>query len=296
MSSRFIVASHGWSASNWVAHSLNMHKDILCTHSAKNIVANDPFVHTNESLKKDINKWHNGYELRLNRSVDSCYDDLERIEQTKFTGTVHVYRLRDLPSLHDKFPFQQPYKVFNLIRNPMSLVWSGYGQFKDLFLYDLNELYWTLKKIIDHSKEFIHEVGNRHHINIGETDKLAFIGACSVLSSLRKDIDAIQEIENANHLDYKGVIKMEEITQNPETLELLLQKISDESINIDDSYFDSVYKLGAINKHKKDSKKITASERFSALEDWQKEVFVFFMKKFNLTEEYSKFGYDLTYL
>src|ERR1041384_1183508 len=131
----FIVTSHGWSASNWVAHSLDLHPEIICSHSARNASAGAPDLHDN--LKFDLGRMHAGYVNRQGRPIDESYNEIEQMGDGKYYGSVHLYRLRDLPVLHEKFgPSSRNFSVMNLVRHPVNLVWSGYGQFKDLFRYD----------------------------------------------------------------------------------------------------------------------------------------------------------------
>jgi len=150
----FIVTCHGWSGSNWLSHVLNDHPDITCSHSARNILAKDVNMQSNKELKHNIHQLHKGYADRQNQSIDEVYKQIKQMGKTEFYGSVHVLRQRDIPVLYEIFgKTETKFNVINLIRNPIDLVWSGYGQFKDLFKYDINELYWTLKKIIDNSND-----------------------------------------------------------------------------------------------------------------------------------------------
>lgn len=293
----FIVTCHGWSASNWLAHALNLHPEIICTHSSRNVIANKKDLQSNENLKKNIHQLHSGYFLRQNRGIDDAYDEIVSYGDAKYYGSVHVYRLRDLPVVFEKYgDYSRNFTVVNMLRDPMSLVWSGYGQFKDLFLYDINELYWTLKKVMDHGQKFVHDIGNRFNINIGETDNLAFIGACSVLLSLKLDIDAIDKVKNIPSLDYRGTIKMEDVTKSEDSISKLLSDLTNNEIYVDQRYLSEVYNTGIINKHKIDKKFISPSERFQTLPEWRKEVLLYFMERFSIIENYEKLGYDLSYL
>jgi len=215
---------------------------------------------------------------------------------SSFYGSVHVYRLRDLPILFKKYGSPKfEYRVINLIRNPVDLVWSGYGQFKDLFLYDLNEQYWTLKKVIDHSKTFIHELGYRHNLKIGKLENLSFIGACAVLSSLALDKDAEEKIKPFDKIKFLGSVKMEEVTSNTNCFKNLLEKISN-NLPIDNDFISGSLNSGKINKHRKDNKNLSPEERYNGFSSWQKEVFEYFLKKFSLHGYYVKNGYNLDFI
>lgn len=294
---QFIITSHGWSGSNWLSHVLNAHPTITCTHSARNILANDINMQSNKELKQNIHQLHKGYVSRQNVSLDDIYLQIEKMSKTLFYGSVHVLRQRDIPVIFEKFGKpKREFNVINLVRNPIDLVWSGYGQFKDLFKYDINELFWTLKKIIDNSKEFVHDIGNKYNINIGETENLAFIGAASVLLSLKKDADAETKIRSLPNIKYLSPVQMEQLTTDKKYFKDFLSKITNNKIIIEDSYIENVFKTGKINKHKKDNKKLTPKERYCQFNDWQKEIFKYYLSKFELKEYFENMDYSLSFL
>ena len=292
----FIVTSHGWSASNWVAHALNLHKDIVCSHSARNALANDKDLQSNENLKVHLNSLHTGYVARQEKNIDGSYDEIERMDEGKYFGSVHLYRLRDLPVVYAKYGnFKREFSLMNLVRHPVNLVWSGYGQFKDLFRYDINELHWTLGKVLNESREFVFSIGNKYELNLGDFENLAFIGAACVLGSLRKDLDAVEKVKVIPQIHFNGYLQMEQVTTDPEAYKKFVATLLP-GITPDQNYMDAVFSTGAINKHKHDSKKITFAERYASWADWQKEVFMFYFNKYDLRKEYENYGYDFSFL
>ncbi|MBW1731454.1 MAG: hypothetical protein JRJ75_11280 [Deltaproteobacteria bacterium] len=297
MTSYFIVTSHGWSASNWLAYVLNHHQDIICTHSARNILASKKDMNSDENLRKNIKNLHQGYLLRQNRSLDRCYDEIEKNGKAKCYGSVHVYRMRDLPVLYEKYGApKREYSVLNLIRHPVSLVWSGYGQFRELFRYDLNELYWTSGKILKTAKDFVFDLAEEYDLYIGDLENLAFIGASAVLGSLRLDFDAEEKLGELPGIYFLGHIKMEDITVSPETLSNVIQILSHQELDADDNYLRTVYSMGIVNQHKNDPNKHNAREKYLKFTDWQKKVFLYFMNLYDLVKPYQRLGYDLSFL
>ena len=103
--------------------------------------------------------------------------------------------MRDLPVISEKYGVStRSFKVVNIVRNPVDMVWSGYGQFKDLFRYDINELHWTTGKVIRQALEFVNYIGKKYNIYIGDFENLAFIGACAILESLKLDFQYERDI------------------------------------------------------------------------------------------------------
>jgi len=286
---RFIITSHGWSASNWLAYALSSHPDIIATHSAANLY--------NEQLTNDIQgkvkQFHKGYVNRQNITISEAYQKIIAFGDAKSYGSVHLYRLRDLPIVHSKFgEDKNTYKTFNLIRHPINLVLSGYGQFKELFKTDINELHWTLSKIIK-DKEEINEICDHHNILPGELNNLSFIGACCVLGSLELDQNAYQETLKIPHIDYIDTIKMEEITTSKQVMKDLLYRINPE-LDVSDEYLNSIYTLKQINTHNKYNNK-TPQKIYFELASWQREVLNYYLKKHRIIEAYEHYNYDFSF-
>ena len=292
----FIVTSHGWSASNWTAHALNLNDNILCTHSARNELAGDKELQSNKNLKKHINDLQNGYVARQARSLDTIYDEIEAKGNTKSYGSVHVLRLRDLPIINEKCgASQRQFNVVNVVRHPVDLVWSGFGQFKDLFRYDINELHWTTGKVVRQALEFSNYIAEKYNLYMGDFENLAFIGACAILESLKFDLDAYSKLDQIKNINFCGTFQMEEITSDKEKYKLFLTQL-DLQDYISENYLNEVFKTGIVNKHKHDSKKLTPEERYNQFLPWQKEVFNHFLNLHNLSEDYTNFGYDLKFM
>ncbi len=293
----FIITSHGWSASNWLAYALNQHPDILCTHSARNIPASQKNMNSDHSLRHNLTRLQQGYVQRLTQAVDEKYTHIKSLGRARVYGSVHVLRLRDLPYLYKKFgSAHSQYVVMNLVRHPVALVWSGYGQFKSLFRYDLNELNWTLGKVLKDAHDFVNQLALNYDFFPGDLENLAFLGACAVLGSLKKDLDAEQVITSFPPYHYKGIVKMEDVTVFPSELKRVVQTVTSGALQADDDYLQTVYNLGVINEHKIDPNKRNAGQRYAQFKTWQKEAFRYFFKKYNLRESYERYGYDFSFL
>ncbi len=297
MKQNFIFTSHGWSASNWLAYALNLHEDILCTHSARNILANKTDMNSNDSLKKNLKDLHEGYVSRQNRSLDETFVEIEKLGQARLYGSVHVFRLRDIPVIVEKYGSpDRTFQVQNLVRHPVSLVWSGYGQFKDLFRYDLNELYWTTGKVLREAKDFIYHLSHKYDLYPGDLENLSFIGACAVLGSLKLDLDGLDNMRGTPNVFFKGHVKMEDITKKPHVLAESIKILSGEGILATPEYLEKVYTTGVVNQHKNDANKTNAEARYIKFSGWQKETFSYFFNKYNLQGAYEDMGYDFSFL
>jgi hypothetical protein len=294
----FIVASHGWSASNWVAFSLNLHPQIACAHSSAALLADDPTVFDGGRIRPYIPQLRQGYVQRQSRPVDELYDEIERQKTAPFVGSVHTYRLRDLPVQAARFPnLRRSYRTINLVRHPLDVVVSGFGQFKDLFRIDLNEFSWTLRKVVDQGLDIVETVCARYGLNPGDYDVLCFFGACAVLGSLRLDILASQQIQSSNVCpwQYQGFVRMEEITRSAAVFAGLVQSITGREGLATADYLKTVFQTGPINVHNREAGQNT-NKRWLDLEDWQREAFGLFLDRFDLLETYRDYGYDFDFM
>lgn len=295
--SNFIITCHGWSGSNWLAHALNLSPLITCTHSARNCLADDINLQSDTNLKKKLRTLHKGYISRTSTSIEMKYEEIKGYGKSDFYGSVHLIRLRDLPVLDKKFgPPSSEYKVLNLIRHPVDLVWSGYGQFQTLFLYDLNELHWTLGKVLNESNEFLYSISDKYNINLGEIQNLAFISSSCILGSLQLDANAEKETKKLKNLKYLGTLKLEEISKRKSTFIKLIHDLTGEQLTEDSRYINTVFELGKINKHIKEKENHKPSEKYANFSDWQKEVFHFFLTKYKIKDYYSRLGYDMSFI
>ncbi|XKE45431.1 hypothetical protein LG302_19120 [Halomonas organivorans] len=286
----FIITCHGWSASNWLSYVLNQHPDLVVSHSAANLI--------DERFENDIRgrelEFKQGYLNRTERSIADGYAKIRKSGSAKAYGSVHLYRLRDLPVQHQRFGIDKPYNIVNLVRNPVDLVWSGYGQFQEIFRTDINELHWSVGKLLE-DIEFCYEMADKHDLRLGDLETLAFFCAARVLGSLRLDLDAMKDIDDIENLKNLGILRMEDVTTSRESLIELFDRLFLGKITCDRRYLDHVYGIGEINTHKTGKKK-SGRTRYINMTPWQQEVLCFYMDKYNLKKPYAQYGYSLDYL
>jgi hypothetical protein len=309
---RFIVASHGWSASNYVAHVLNLHPQIACAHSSAAILAEDKSVFDGDNLRRRIPELRKGYLDRQQITLKDRYQLLERQvvdhnpswkndANRAWVGTVHTYRMRDLSVQLEKFGFanEDKYRLVNLVRHPLDLVVSGYGQFLDLFKIDINEYAWSLNKIVAvrNGIEFVERALEGSGLRPGDYEVICFASACAVLGSLRLDIEAEQKIASFNEtpFDYLGPIKMENIVSSPNEVGKLVTLLTAGEAVVSAQYLNNVASVKKVNRHNHASPDGTLA-RWEILPYWQKKLFVNFFTYFDLRTPYEEIGYNFDFL
>lgn len=294
----FIVACHGWSASNWVAYTLNQHPKIACAHNDTATIAADPTQWDGDKLRQGIARIRWGQQRRVSCPIDERYDELEAQKTAPFVGSVHTYRLRDLPEQTERFPnIRRQFRTVNLIRHPLDLVVSGHGLFQKAFRINLDEFSWTLRKVVAQGLDIVEAVSDRHGLAPGDYDNLCFFSACVVLGSLRLDLDAMQKLQggDAAPWHYQGVVRMEDVTSSPAAFSDMLRKISGQEDLATDAYLGAVFQTEKINVHKHAAKQGTL-QRWHDLSQWQREAFRLFFERFELRDTYEGFGYDFSFL
>lgn len=293
----FTVTCHGWSASNWLAHALQMHPDVTCTHSARNVLADDTNQHVGANFRRSIREFHAGYPRRAEIPLDVLDAEIRSHGQTSLYGSVHLLRLRDLPVQHERHGAPSSTRVVvDLVRNPIDLVWSGYGQFRDLFRFDLNELHHTLGRVLDQAREFVLDLGHERDLLLGDVDNLAWLGACAVLESLRRDRDLVATVAALEWVRWGGVVRMEEVTTTPAVLADLVDRLSEGRLGAPDDWLEQVYGLGEVNRHRTSGGRVSPADRYAGLAPWQREVLDHFLALHGIVESYEDLGYELGFV
>ncbi len=278
----FIVTCHGWSGSLWFAHAMNLHEKIICTHSAMNKLASMEAYDEEKTVKvrklardqrEDISMLDLFLEIRNNGRADAY-------------GCVHTLRLRDVPSMltRNRIPCQ----FMNLVRHPVNLVNSGFGQIDEMSSYDV----FVMIDICDslrNEMDFFIELAELYELNLCDQQVKSFLCACYHMMHLAQDLNTSPDIE----MDF---IKMETLTQDRGYYTSIIDKLTRKSIEMDDDYLDRVFQSGEIHKHRKGQKKLTAVEQYKVWEPWQQHAFSFLIEKSGIEKQYRKLGYDFSFL
>jgi hypothetical protein len=130
---------------------------------------------------------------------------------------------------------------------------------------------------------------------LGDYEVLAFLGAAAVLGSLRLDLDALDSVCKLPSIDYQGHVQMELVTRDKAVLKNVISKLCGPELSVTPGYLHNVYNAGQINRHRRDKHQLSPEERWDEFNNWQREVFLYFMDHFNIWEDYKKMNYDLSF-
>lgn len=300
----FIVTSHGWSASQWLAFNLARHPQIACVHSSAALPADrsDPYDVSDLLARKEFERVFEliatlraGYGTRgITRPAD-LYRPIETRSAARLIGSVHTYRLRDLPGMiADLAPPDRRLRIVNLIRHAINLVNSGAGQFGLTFRLDLNELQWVAKRIVDTGLATFERIAARHGLYPGDLEVLSFFAACATLQGPAADFIAGDTLLEQGLTNYVGSVRQEHVTRDPAVLRDLVDRLSSGSVNCPPEYLEAVIGDSPRNIHNSRVLPKDAAALFAAWQPWQQEAFAFCLDHFNLRKRYRSEGYDLS--
>ncbi|ADE85992.1 hypothetical protein [Rhodobacter capsulatus] len=299
----FIVTSHGWSASHWLAHNLTRHPQIACLHSSAALPADQPEPYDIAELmaRQDyarlfalIAQFRAGYGTRATTPPADLYRPLEARTDARLIGSVHSFRLRDLPALApDLTPPDRGLRIVNLIRHPVNLVNSGAGQFELTFRLDLNELQWITRRIVETGLDSFERIAARHRICPGDPEVLAFFGACVTLRGLAADFAARDRLRELGLSGYAGSVRQEDVTRDPAVFRDLLTRLGPGAVDCPQAYLDQVFADPRRNVHNARPRPTDPAALFADWAPWQQEAFAFCLDAFGLRAPYQAEGYAL---
>lgn len=240
-------------------------------------------------LRETVFQRHENRSNRFLISIDEQYDAITKISDTIAYGSVHLFRLRNIPELIKKFwPLRHDYLIKNLIRHPVNFIWSGNGELRELFNYDLFVLNGITGLVLhQRDRAFLENLSRKHNINLAQLDVLSFLGAAANLYNLRLDLGLDLKAEH---------IKMEEITTSPSLFRQVATELTGSHVTIDDEYIDTIFTIGPVNQHKSDNKHLTPEERYETFSPWQKESVNYYLEASGILTNYKDMGYDFSFL
>ncbi|AXQ95761.1 hypothetical protein D0Z66_18740 [Cereibacter sphaeroides] len=300
----FIVTSHGWSASHWLAHNLSRHPRVACVHSSAALPGDrdEPYDVSELLARKDfatifamLAQFRAGYGARGVMRPADLYRPMEAQGDARLIGSVHTFRLRDLPGMvSDLSPPDRNLRIVNLIRHPVNLVNSGAGQFELTFRLDLNELQWITRRIVETGLETFERIAARHQLFPGDPEVLSFFGACVTLKGLAADFAARDALLGHGLAGYAGSLRQEDVTREPAVFRDLVHRLGDGAVGCPSAYLDLVFADSRRNVHNARRRPTDPSALFADWAPWQQEAFAFCLDTFGLRAPYEAEGYDLS--
>jgi hypothetical protein len=276
---RFLVTSHGWSGSTWLATVLNRHPDIICTHSVGSI---DPEATNRNQVDLARQGLTTG---RTDMTLEEHFASIESTGEARAYGSVHRYRLRDLPGLSQEGSFDFPFQLANLIRHPVNLVASGHGEFTTLAEVDPYTRFEILQFFM-HEHEYYEFLKEKYSLDLTHWGTMAFLAATLHMFVLVHDAACVDGVMH---------LPMERLTRDPDFLRQVVAGLTSGAVVLDDEFLDGAVDLGPVNSHRS-GPSLDAADQFEAWEEWQREAFSHFMVKSEIDVLYAGYGYDFSFV
>ena len=299
----FLVASHGLSASYWLAYSLNLHPDIVCIHgSDRSVVSDQDELDIDRLLERGgpgllfrkLQDIRAGAEARQGGFDRQQYDRWmsEIYPGSGIVGSVHSFRMRDFEKIETTA--LSGLTVCNLIRHPVSLVNSGCGLLSRSFLYDLNELRWTASKVYQDDISFVESLSAEYNLKPGENETLSFFGACVMMKGLSLDAEVCESMKARS--SYLGEFRMEALTSDREAFARLIKGISEDTLDSDGDYLDRVFESDRLNAHSNRRNVSKPGHVWDQWAPWQRKAFQHYFEKYGIRSFYGRLGYDFSFM
>lgn len=296
MSPVFLVSTHGWSGSNWLAWTFDRHPALACSHG----VLYERRPHPTDG---DEAVWLSGLhatvrernQRRYTIPVDETLDHVAALAPGQRCGNVGYFRARDFPLLFARHGAnRRPARWANVLRHPLSVVWSGYGQFLKRFAFDLFELQWNLAKINEHALPLLDELERHYGVVRGDRETLAFVSAALTLSSLELDMDALQSVPSTEDFHFAGCARLEDLTRDADALAALLRALVPE-VEPRADWLAEATSGRRINVHNARSIDDPAA-KYAELLPWQQRAFAWALDRTRIRPFYEANGYPLDFL
>jgi hypothetical protein len=292
----FLVATHGWSGSNWLAWTLGRHPALACSHGV--MVERRP--HENDG---DEAVWYSGLhapvrernQRRYEVPLDDTFAQIAQLAPGLRCGNVGYFRARDFPILLDRLgPNSRPARWVNLVRHPVSVVWSGFGQFRKRFRFDIYELQWNLSKVIQYAMPLLDELERDFGVERGDRDTLAFVAAALALSSLDLDVRALDAVRSTDALVFGGNVRLEDITTDPAALAGLLAALAP-GAEPEPGWLAEATSGRRVNVHNPEAIDDPAA-KWGRFAPWQQRAFSWALGRTKIRAFYEALGYPLGFV
>ncbi|MDU8909786.1 hypothetical protein [Aestuariicoccus sp. MJ-SS9] len=291
----FLIASHGVSASAWLAAFLHTHPKVHCVHGSQMQPVSGAETYDIDAIRAEkgmagllalAQQVRRGAQQRGARPLSQVFGDLRAASDRPIRGAVHSFRLRDLPGL-DPGDRAAPIVVFNLVRHPVDVVHSAHGLLRQSMRIDLHEAWWTAGRLVSGHLQTIETLAARHDLFPGDPEVISFFGACLALEGLAADQRAVPEVRGKDWVDWAGTLRSEDVTGDSQTRADLLTRIGADPV--------AARALpDRINAHAGGGRDQGPRAKWARWSDWQRSAFQTFFDTAQLRAAYTGMGYDLS--
>jgi hypothetical protein len=282
----FLLATHGQTASMWIAAALNSHPDIFCTHAYHYPPSGAQFAETTDT---ELKKTHTGGNNRFwGLSVDDYLQELtDAAGGAPYVGNVHAFYLGRLLSMLSSSKHCDRLRIANIIRHPIGRMMSAFSHWQRLVTLDpaiKNYLITDTRTNCGYIMEYLKPLFPS--LDLEDTDVMLFLLAL-------RQMDVVSE--DAGKAIAGGILQVtfEEVTTKPQAFAELFHGLT--GARPTPAYLDALFAREAINAHAK-GKRLSPEEMFAGWQSWQQKAFSFIADKSKMRENYAPAGYDFNFM
>lgn len=273
--SYFLITSPGYTATKWLAATLNRHPAIYCNHSAgSEVLDRDYTISELDALVE---------EKLVQRDRMPLNDYLAALAQSggdaRACGNVHRYSLSALERNLKRFPSRTPFDCVNLVRHPIPWVASGAAMIARICEGGVE------RKREQVRRHFEHHAGTYVHLGMAPDptwNELAFCFQCARLPQLARE----SRMRDHDH------VRMEALTGSKEVLAALVERILRGGIDDAAAVQDAMQTPGPIHRHRPVAY-TEAWEQYAAWSPTQRALFEHWAALSGIRDAYRRFGYDI---
>lgn len=287
-----LIASHGASASAWLAMLLQSHPDIYCVHGSamRPVKGTGDFditaIRANSGmagLLQVAQATRRGAQTRTARALSSAFTELRTHTNAPICAMVHSYRLRDVPTLPSGTT-TAPIQLFNLVRHPVDVVHSAHGLLRQSMRIDLHELWWSTGRLVADHLERIETLAAQYDLFPGDIEVVSFFVACLALEGLAADLSALAEVQQNSEFIWHRHLKCEDLIGSAQARADLLSGIGADPR--------AATVPPRINTHAPTDRPQSPEDKWHIWTDWQRRAYTDFFQETNLRTPYQQMGYD----
>lgn len=293
MKTRFLVTSHGMTASHWFASCLNTHPAIYCSHDSSDV-----------SNGKETYSLKNDEQYKRHLPVKQLF-----LDSVQYTGDKHVignvagFILNDLYQkiFKEKYDFSG-LVIANMIRHPVTYI-NSFVAFALETKHSNSEIY---QRRFGKATNYLSNLARDFKIsnfNSAHPEIVSFVQACHSCTKIARDM---------NYGDFIH-IKMENLTTDKKYFNSVAQRLTLGQYSFSETMLNDFFKRPLashkyfVKKNNLSSKSVSYSSDsqkiYAAWEQWKKDIFIKILYGIvegvghrTIKSLYEEQGYDLSFI
>lgn len=285
----FLVTTLGYSASRWLAKTLNQIDRVTCTHGRNK--AELGLVYDRDFRVKEWKEVWQDMPSRGALSLNAFFEELQSVGSADVYGNVHHYGIAELSQKLEHEHCEFEFKCCDLIRHPISVIESRYqahldtGNPNNRFEKDLGTFHDSMPQYIEDMQ--LGDLVDRHKLDTSDKGVSMFFRA---LEGARWMTSAVETYPAHKY------IPMEEVVASPETFRAVAEYLLGPDIEISKKHIEEKFSRDRLNQHRTHRKRGGPAGDFKSWKAWQKDAARHYFERERTAVLFGSFGYDFSFM